>query len=77
MFCWITAGREIENYLPAEAISAAYRGVTGIDAQLTGLGRFQKIDPAIHKTYRTGWKASWAYEEDKVGWAKRMVPAPA
>ena len=72
VLCWVTDGREVENYIPPETFIATYKEVVGVDRPFQ-LGRFQKIDLVVRKTFRTGWKEGYAYEKDKVGFARRLI----
>ncbi len=66
--CWVTAGKEVENYLPNEAISKYY-----------GLGEIPQVDKYklfpeyiknIHENDTKGEKESKKFEKDKNGFAK-------
>jgi len=72
VLCWVTDGREVENYILPETFTATYREVTSADRTLK-VGRFQKVDIILRKSYRTVWKEGYAYEKDKVGFARRLV----
>lgn len=41
-FAWVTAGREIENYLPPEYVRAALKAVTGVDVD-TEMGQYDSV----------------------------------
>jgi hypothetical protein len=72
VLCWVSAGREIENYLTPESISDAYDSITGT-TQKVSLGRFEKIEDAIQTAYSQGWRASFGYDRDKPGYARKIV----
>jgi hypothetical protein len=72
VMCWVTEGREVENYVPPESFAAAYKEVTNADRTFK-VGKFQKIDPLLKKVYRTVWREGFAYEKDKVGFARRVI----
>jgi hypothetical protein len=72
--CWVSAGREIENYLTTDVISSTYNKIAEIDAQVR-MTRYQKIDAAIKTAYESKWHSSIAYEADKPGFARKFVQA--
>ena len=72
VFCWVTDGREVENYIPPETFAAAYKELTGAERSLK-VGRFHKVDKVLRASYSSGWKAQYAYEKDKVGISRRLI----
>ncbi|WP_440255262.1 ATP-dependent nuclease [Candidatus Avelusimicrobium sp.] len=62
LFCWITAGKEIENYLPREAINEI--AATPLNKKC---GVFSSFPKYIKRVYPT-------FVNDKVGFAKKMAP---
>ena len=64
MLCWITAGKEIENYVPVQAINSAY----GCQLSQCGLNNlfpnYVKKDATTQKAFRKG-KVSFACEVAK------------
>lgn len=62
LFCWITAGKEIENYLPREAINEIT--VTPLNKKC---GVFDLFPKYIERVYPN-------FVNDKVGFAKKIVP---
>lgn len=52
LYCWMTGGREIENYLTASTISKAYQEVTGEKKDIT-FGTFDELDK-IWASYASG-----------------------
>src|SRR5262249_50824463 len=72
VLCWLTGGREIENYLTSASISAAYNQVTGTTHSVS-FGRYSKIETVIKRSYTSGWRAGFAYEKDKPSYARKIV----
>lgn len=72
--CWITAGREIENYLPSEVLASTYNALVNSDIRIQ-TARYEKIDTAIKVAYHSSWRAGLAYESDKTGFARGFVKA--
>ena len=73
---WVTFGREIENYLPPNAIVKAYEGEGGKLANFK-LPRFSKIDTAVSRSCKSmdgPEKRLTPYSKAKVSWAKRIAP---
>ena len=59
-FVWVTAGREIENYVLYNTLGDVVKTVHGNDAFLPSQGRFAKLTK-----YRIGDKGTWK-DFDKV-----------
>jgi len=72
VLCWITAGREIENYLPTESIAKAYNALLGVDREIS-LGRYQKMERILQKTYKSAWRSSFDYSANKPAFARRIA----
>ena len=62
LFCWITAGKEIENYLPLAAINQVAGG--SLNKKCSTFGLFPKY---IERAYPN-------FMNDKVGFAKKIAP---
>lgn len=60
LFCWITQGKEIENYLKAESISKA------LDKEVKQCQRHQLFPEYIEPVYKN-------FKSDKVGFARKML----
>ena len=73
VMCWVTEGREVENYIPPEAFAATYKEMTAAE-RVFKVGRLDKIESVLKKAYRTVWKPKLAYDEDKVGFARKIIP---
>ena len=72
VLCWITDGREIENYLPVSAVSRAYKEFTGKEVTLS-FEKFESLEDAICRAYSTDWKDKWGYDNAKPTGARRIV----
>jgi hypothetical protein len=72
VFCWVTAGREIENYLTPACVAAVYDEITGTQQNFT-LRTYQKIGRVLEIAYRSQWKAAFAYETNKPAFARRIT----
>lgn len=72
VFCWVTKGREIENYLAPEVIAKAYGELTGKERPVV-LGAFQKIEAVVKKAHHPEWRARFAYEDNKPAFARRFI----
>jgi len=69
--CWITDGREIENYLPSGLISDAYETLTEIRKRIT-YGRYSKLESALKEAYGSAWRTKWSYDRAKVDAARKI-----
>ena len=69
---WITAGREIENYLTAACVAAVYDEMTCSQSHFT-LGSYQKMGRALETGYSAQWKPAFNYDNDKPAFARRIV----
>jgi predicted ATPase len=72
-FAWVTGGREIENYIPDEVLSAAYAELLGDGAKTITLPRFEKLSDVVavqfpNPIHGDGWKCN--YEDNKA----RIMP---
>jgi hypothetical protein len=59
--CWLTDGREIENYLPLDAVSAAYAEIAGSRPEGLIFGVHDSIEERLEAAYGEKWKPSWSY----------------
>lgn len=71
VFCWVTEGREIENYVTPESLGAAYDKIVQKSGAIK-LGQFQKIEESLKKGYESNWRAGYAYDTDKPGFARKI-----
>ena len=70
--CWITDGREIENYLPKTAIEEAYWGITGKRVELS-FDEFDRLEVALKTAFGNDWKPKWSYDAAKPEVARLIV----
>lgn len=71
--CWITDGREIENYLPAGAVAAAYEPLVGKQMELK-IPRHGSLEDSLKKAAgKRNWKSSWSYNDAKPQRAREIV----
>jgi len=71
--CWITKGREIENYLPVEVIRKAYTEITGQEVPIS-FGNYGRLEASLKKAYGKSWREKWSYNAAKVDMAHRIAP---
>jgi len=71
--CWITAGREIENYLTPASVALVYNKMTSSQHNFT-LATHQKIGRVLENAYRPQWKAAFNYDNNKPELARHIVP---
>lgn len=73
LLCWITWGREIENYLPATSIIAAYEEITGMPLTELSFHRFDRLEDSLDEAYGEKWRSSWSYSDAKPAKARCIV----
>jgi predicted ATPase len=74
VLCWITAGREVENYLPASAVAAAAAEQIGGEEVPLTFGQWHKLEDQVQKAVPANLKRiKCRYERDKPMWARRIV----
>ncbi len=71
--CWVTYGREIENYLPAKSLAEAYTEKAGIAPAKLELGRHDSLEECLKKSYRGKWKQKSYYDRSKPEMAREIV----
>lgn len=64
-YCWITDGREIENYIPVASLNAAFPEV-----QFPTLKSFKKFDEYLNEHFS---KEGKKFSADKVAFARKIV----
>lgn len=71
--CWITHGREIENYLPAEAVAQAYEEATGTTPTRLQFGLYDRLEDCLRNAF--GGKAGRKvyYDNAKPEMARKIV----
>jgi energy-coupling factor transporter ATP-binding protein EcfA2 len=72
VLCWITDGREIENYLPADVVAATYRELSKIEPTIK-FKRFDSLEDALRKALLKPWKRSNYYSEAKPQMARKLI----
>lgn len=71
--CWVTDGREIENYLPPSAVAAAYEPLIGKRVELK-IPRYGSLEDALKRAVgKRNWKSSWSYNDAKPQRARDIV----
>jgi hypothetical protein len=63
--CWITDGREIENCLPASAVTAAFSAIAGQSLPAVSLQPFDAIETALKTAFSAAWPRASYYEKQK------------
>jgi len=72
ILCWVTDGREIENYIPAGPIEDAYAEWTEIRRKVH-IGRFGRLEQALKKAFGSDWRSKWSYDKAKASVARRIA----
>lgn len=72
IYCWITDGKEIENYLPGHAVSRAYKEFTGIEVDLT-IDKYDDLESLLKSSFGRSWKKSWSYNAYKPKLARKII----
>ena len=66
--CWITAGREIENYFPDSVLARTYQRLLELEDVQIQLGKFGRLEKAIREHLdepAQGKKWTWWYDRNK------------
>lgn len=74
--CWITSGREIENYFPDSVLARTYRRLLGSKDARIQLAKFDRLDKVIREQLPEpahGKKWIWRYADNKVGLMKEIL----
>jgi hypothetical protein len=72
VYCWITDGKEIENYLSPNLISKVYGEITGEGRDIK-FGKYDDLETRLKKTYDRKWKDSWSYNSAKPVVARKFI----
>lgn len=75
--CWVTKGREVENYLSPATVARYVAGRRNVQPDAVPVQTFNanwRIDTLIEKTCAAASVRKFAYSDDKVGHARRIVP---
>ena len=71
--CWITSGREIENYLPRAGIEKTYEEFGGKPVTPLAFDRFDSLEEQLSKAYGDKWRPKWSYSDAKPVNARRII----
>jgi len=72
LLCWVTDGREIENYLDPEAIVAGYEEITGFSVELE-LGKFDSLEETLCEAFGSKWRKKYSYNAAKANRARAIA----
>jgi len=72
IYCWITDGKEIENYLTNTSVSQAYKDITGIEIDLS-IERYGDLDSILKSSFGKKWKKTWSYNASKPRFARKII----
>ncbi len=72
-YVWITEGREIENFLPVEAIAGYYEKLTN-SRPVLNFGQFDSLEEALESSYgHRSWQPKYSYNESKPERAREIA----
>jgi predicted ATP-dependent endonuclease of OLD family len=71
--CWVTYGREIENYLAPRAVVCAYKEKTGEEPTELKLSRYEALEHALKRAFKRALKSSFSYNDAKPAWARLIA----
>jgi predicted ATP-dependent endonuclease of OLD family len=70
--CWVTDGREIENYLPERVVAAACEELVG--KQITiAIGQYDKFEETLSHALKAARARRLDYSADKVKYARKFA----
>lgn len=72
VYCWITDGREIENYLDPAAVSEGYRQIVGRQLSIT-LDRYGFLEESLHAAVGSSWRPKYSYDDAKPARARDIA----
>lgn len=72
IYCWITDGREIENYLSNKSVSRTYTDLTGFDVEVS-VDKYNTIEEALKSACGNKWKNKWSYDKKKPYFARMII----
>ena len=55
IYCWITDGKEIENYLPESAVAQYYKELTGIEVTIS-IDKYDDLENQLILSFGKKWK---------------------
>jgi len=70
--CWVTDGREIENYLPERVVVAACEALVGKQTKIS-IGQYDKFEEVLSQALKTARAKRLDYAADKVKYARKLV----
>lgn len=70
--CWVTDGREIENYLSTEALEAAYAEMASVQPELK-FECFASLEESLEKAFAKKWKRASYYDHAKPQCARAIA----
>jgi putative ATP-dependent endonuclease of OLD family len=74
VYCWITDGREIENYLDPRAIAKVYSELVGQELSIA-IDRFGHLEDALRSAIGSAaWRAKYSYNQAKAARARDIAP---
>ncbi len=71
--CWITQGREIENYLPIGAVTKACKQMTGVDLSIS-FNLYDKFEDQLDAATTQAKTRKLNYAANKVDFARKFIP---
>ncbi|KKN90689.1 hypothetical protein LCGC14_0226320 [marine sediment metagenome] len=71
--CWITRGREIENYVSPASIVRTYAQITEQGEQQLEFGDFDRLQEVLEAAYGDAWEPKWSYALHKPDRARQIV----
>ncbi|NJL26912.1 MAG: AAA family ATPase [Thermoanaerobaculia bacterium] len=72
IYCWVTDGREIENYLGPEVIEAAYRNIIDSSSPLS-FGLYDSLEEKLKATFQESWAPKYSYDGHKPTRAREIA----
>jgi hypothetical protein len=70
--CWVTDGREIENYLPERVVAAACEELVGKQIAIA-IGPYDKFEDTLSQALKTARARSLDYSADKVKYTRKFA----
>ncbi len=71
IFCWITDGREIENYISIDSITSTYNELTESDIKLS-FGQFDELEKKLKLSLKSKWRVKFSYNKAKPAISRRI-----
>jgi predicted ATP-dependent endonuclease of OLD family len=72
IYCWITDGKEIENYLSNESLTLAYNDITGLETDLS-IENYDELERVLESSFGKKWRKKWSYNAAKPKFARKIV----